>query len=683
MKIGIQINTIETSASAPLTLEQINIIKKLKADGHKIAIVLNMKQFEGELEFLNQTSKYIEEVITDFLTENDVPFDEIVTTNDSQRDICVNNGINYLVKDQLAEETYESISKMTGYASIDRPWLQYYSEEQKHFSVPGKLIYSYMKESNLGELNGIALNYFGKKITYKELLVQIDLCAKAFLAQDVKDGDIVSVCMPTTPESIIILYALNKIGAVSSFIDPRKTSDQIAHCVEDSKSKILITLDTVYPKLQKTANTKIIGISALESFGQIPQAFLNPKNHYISKRRIANGEYMSWNDFILKGNHVKNEYTAKYYKDRLAIIEYTSGTTAEPKGVELSNDTINARVQQYKNNGMIYHRNDVYTDIIPIFLAFGVVVGIHLPLSMGMQDFLVPAFDERKTIALMKKSNPQHLTFTPSSFVRIAQNSKISQIDFSNKITLGCGGDGMSSALNIIINDTFEKYGCKYKLCNGYGGTEVGAPFCTENHKANKSGSVGIPLPKSKVIILNPFTHEELQYNQIGEICMVDDYPMIGYRNRPDLTEKVKIKLANGKTGIILGDYGYMDENGFLFVKGRKEYAIHLLSGCVIWPVDIENILINSNLLYNCGVVQSGSAMATAFIVKKDNCNLDDESLKQKLYESILKSEIPSECFIDIVLLKSLPLTGSGKIDRSKLTEMALSEAHLILKKAF
>ena len=107
-----------------------------------------------------------------------------------------------------------SEQKLTGYPSIDKPWLKYYSEETIHSPLPDGSMYDYMTACNAERMNEPALNYFGRKITHRKLQTEIDRCTRALIACGIKAGDVVSLCLLAVPEAVYLLYAVNKLGAV-------------------------------------------------------------------------------------------------------------------------------------------------------------------------------------------------------------------------------------------------------------------------------------------------------------------------------------------------------------------------------------------------------------------------------------------------------------------------------------
>lgn len=574
----------------------------------------------------------------------------------------------------------EIYGPITGYPDQDRLWLSNYSEDSIISDAPKKTLYQFIYDNNCEHMNDNAIRFFGKNITYKELFENIDKCAKSLIANGIKKGDVVGICCPTTPEAIYLFYAINRIGAVSNLIDIRKNSDDIKHCLEVGNTKMLFVYDGEVDRIGNVAIEngieKVVSVSPTLSLGKVFDFVSNP-NSFIRNYIIKNNKnlFENYNDFIKNGETINNIPDISYKENELAFIEYTSGSTGKPKAVELCNDTANARVHQYMNNGMVYKRGEVYLDIIPIFIAFGSIVGIHLPISMGLVDDLIPAYDGKKIFKIMKKNKPNHMTLTPASYIELISKRK-GKIDYSKVHTFGCGGDGMNASEEIIINRNLTLNKSMEKISNGYGASEIGAPFSTQKNGVNVPGSVGIPLPGNSVIIFKHNTFEPLPYGEVGDVCMVVDYPMIKYRQMDELTEHTKIKLPDGRIGICLKDGGYVDEKGNLFVKGRYEDVIQK-GNKTIWPVDIENYIMKTNMIKICAVAKDLSNVNDINVFAVPNDNFDENEFNKKLFILFHMFEIDNiTCRINFI--EDMPLTPSGKIDRKKLKTKA---NEIVLKK--
>ena len=223
----------------------------------------------------------------------------------------------------------------------------------------------------------------------------------------------VIVSSVTTPETIYIFYALNMIGAVSNMVDPRTSIEGIHDYISEVNSKIVISLDVAYPKIIKAVEgtdvERIIITSPSNSLLGIKKVLYGLKNRppKLSQNSIL------WDDFILKG--VSNDITtAPCTKDECCVIVHTGGTTGMSKGVMLSNDNINALVQQSILTEIDMQRVHTWMNIMPPFIAYGIGMGIHLPLVIGMETILIPAFDADKFDSLLVKHKPIHMVFVPS-----------------------------------------------------------------------------------------------------------------------------------------------------------------------------------------------------------------------------------------------------------------------------
>ncbi len=584
------------------------------------------------------------------------------------------------------EEKLKSISlqkksimegKLTGYPSIDKPWLKYYSDESIASNLSGMTMFDYLYSNNIKNLKKVALEYFGKKITFDRLFKNIEETAKSYSALGVRAGDIVTVCMPSMPEAIYTIYALNKIGAIVNLIDPRVSEDMIKDFLNETKSKYFLNIDLCNEKVKKIINQtnveKIVYVSATNS-APLYIRILSKKN----KSYDLGNKWINWNDFIKN----KKTYKIKDFEKKVpAVIVHTGGTTGKPKGVVLSNDNVNSISFQYKNGAIKFSSNQTFLDIIPPFAAYGICSSIHMPLSFGMKTILIPKFDPSQFDKLILKYKPTHVLGVPSFWENLSKNPNMNKKDLSFLISPGSGGDGISPVTENKINSFFREHNCSAKLIKGYGMSEVSSSACTCVDNCNEISSVGIPLVKTTIGIFQPQSVDELKYNEEGEICITGPSVMMEYYNNPDLTRKTLQKHNDGLYWIHTGDLGYMNENGVLYVTGRIKRMIVRYDGFKIYPTAIENIILNCDGVDSVAVVKSQNELGNvvkAFIVPNRNVsNLDN--LKQKIdlkcKEMLAERSIPSE----YEFIEELPKTDLGKINYDLLEKQ--EEKQKILKK--
>ena len=236
---------------------------------------------------------------------------------------------------------------LTGYPSVDKPWLKYYTDEMINTPIPECSVYEFLYNRNKDYPQDIAINYFGREITYAELFKNIDAVTASLIALGIREGDIITVGLPSIPEAVYLVYALNRIGAVANMIHPLAGEQELAFYLNEVKSEYAFLFDATYlivkPSLSKTSVRRSIIITAGESLPMgIKQMF------FLKNKRISlPGENTAlwWQHFLKMGKGVN---IPEYKKDpnTMAVISHTGGTTGEPKGVMCSDNNINYEIMQ-------------------------------------------------------------------------------------------------------------------------------------------------------------------------------------------------------------------------------------------------------------------------------------------------------------------------------------------------
>ena len=559
--------------------------------------------------------------------------------------------------------------KLTGYPSIDKPWLKYYTEEAINAKLPECTIYEYLWENNKDNLDEIALIYFGKEITYRELFENIEKTAKAFVSIGVKN-EIVSVCLPSVPEAIYTIYALNKIGAVPDLLDPRTNSEGLEFFLKESKSKFLVTIDTVNEKFvaikNKTLIQQTISVSPANSLSVFKKVL------YKLKTNTNTYDSIPWNKFVKKTSKV--EFEANNTEKDLAVIVHTGGTTGVPKGVMLSNKSINSIAHQYKAM-FDYTRGQTLLDVIPPFASYGLCTSIHMPLSLGVSVILIPKFTLETFPDLLIEHKPNYIVGVPSFLNTLLDNQKIKDFDLSFLVCAACGGDTISKSNENKLNDFFASHNSNTLVTKGYGMSEMSATAVSCFGEVNRITSVGIPMVCNNVCIVNPDTNEELTYEQLGEICITGPGMMIGYFNNLQLTNSIIKEHADGKRWIHTGDLGHISNDGFLYHNGRIKRMIVRYDGFKIYPEAIEKILSNHSDVSNCAIIKHEKAglgtLPLAYIVKSENAKNSEENIKIELFK-VCKNNLPERAVPEnFIFIDKMPLTPIGKVDYRALEKEA------------
>lgn len=549
----------------------------------------------------------------------------------------------------------------------EKIWMNQFPHEAAEVEIPKCKIYTHLKASNKDRLDGVALNYYKNKITWKELFKMIDNAADAFAAIGVKEGDVVSFLSVAVPECIAAVYALNKIGAAANMIDPRMDTKSISRMIRESGSKVLVTIDLAFPKVRKIfkeiKQKKIIVQSPTSSLLFVAKVAMNIKN----KNDIYYDDVvLTWKTFMAGGRYVKAK-EAQYVGDATVAIAYTGGTTGFPKGVMLTNDSMNAVVVNFRHCGLYYEAGQRFLGIIPIFSTYGMVCGMHMPLCLGCELVPIPAFSADKFGKLIRQFRPHHMISTPAFYEMLMDSKEMKNFDLSFLITLGSGGDTMNEGLEQKLKHFMKTHNIKYPLAQGYGMSELSAAasFCVND--IYKPFSVGVPSVTTTIGIFNPETGEELDYNEKGEICVTGPSMMKGYFNQPEETAYVMRKHEDGRLWIHSGDLGYMDEDGFVFIIGRYKRMITRFDGHKVFPVNLESMVSEHEAIHNCvtiGVNDRGHGQGQyPLVIIEADVGADKEALCREIFEFCDENVEERGKPVAVLAIDEIPLTGMGKND--------------------
>ena len=559
------------------------------------------------------------------------------------------------------------------YASQAKPWLKYYDQKFIDQTLPALSAFEYVCQRSKNHLNDTALEYYGRKFTYADLIVNVKKTAAALRGAGVKKGDIITVVSIMTPEIIALFYAADMMGATLNLVDPRYSVEGIREYIEEVDSHLLVCLNVVYERCRQAAKRtnveKVIVLSPADSLP--PVMAVGYKLTTPDKNKYASN-VIRWKQFI-KGGEGQSTAAEPYDPDHACVVVHTGGTTGSPKGVMLTDDCFNGIALQFQAYPKLFHRGQKLMNVMPPFIAYGFACGIHLPLVLGFTVIIIPNLDPAKLGSLVLKHKPEHMFGVPTHYQQLAADPKLRDKDLSFIINYAAGGDSLSRGAEQTVNDFLAAHGARYPIAKGYGMTEVSSAATVAAGLDNKPGSVGIPMVNTVVAAFEPGTDQELPIGQRGELCISGPCLMKGYYNKPEETAILLRRHPDGRVWAHTGDMGYLDEDGFVYLDSRITRMIIRHDGFKVFPSMIENVVSRHPAVHQCSVVgcadkdHTQGRLPFVYIVLKADTTAKKKQVIREL-ERMCAEELPE--YVQPVAYKfisSMPMTPVGKVDYRQL----------------
>lgn len=561
------------------------------------------------------------------------------------------------------------------YASEQRPWLAFYDSKYINQTLPACTAFEYVCQQNKGRLNETALEYFGRKITYADFIVQVKRTTAALRAMGVQKGEILTVVSVMTPEIIYLFYAADRMGATLNLVDPRYSAEGIHDYITEVNSRILVCLNVTYDRcVQAAKRTHVEKVLVLSPANSLPMPLqLGYKMKNPDRNRYASN-VIHWNDFIQKGKG-QNTTAEPFDPAHACVVVHTGGTTGSPKGVMLSDSNFNAIAQQFAAFDQLMCRGQKLMNIMPPFIAYGYACGVHLPLSLGLTVLIVPNLDPAKLGSLVLKHKPEHMFGVPSHYQQMAADPKLKDADLSFIRNYAAGGDSIAQGAEQTVNDFLAAHGVQYAMAKGYGMTEVSSAATAAAGHNNKPGSVGIPLVNTLVSVFDPGTDHELPIGQRGELCISGPTLMLGYYGMPEETANLLRRHSDGRVWAHTGDLGYMDEQGFVYVESRIKRIIIRHDGFKVFPSMIENVISRHPAVQQCSVVGCADKehvqgrLPFVYLVLEPSAVAKKKQIIRELREMCAEGLPEYVQPIAYKFISSMPMTPIGKVDYRRLEE--------------
>ncbi len=528
--------------------------------------------------------------------------------------------------------------------------------------------------------DNIAFDFMGRSTTYRQMVQEIERCAKALKTIGVRENDKVTIAMPNCPQAIYMFYAVNLVGAIANMIHPLSAEKEIEFYLNESESVTAITLDQFYNKFESIReNTKVVNIiiaSVKDALSRPVRAGYMLTEGRKIKRIPKDAPVIRWSEFMRLSEHCFYKYKVQRKSDDPAVILYSGGTTGTTKGIILTNRNFNALGQQVVAANPMFRVGDKMLAAMPLFHGFGLGVCIHTMLSQGGRCILVPRFTAKSYAKDIVKYRCNFIAGVPTLYEALLRLPSMEGADLSCLKGVFSGGDSLSIELKKKFDTFLYDHKASIQVREGYGTTETVTACCLTPPHMFKEGSIGLPFPDTYIKIVEPNTDRELPYGEEGEILLAGPTVMKEYMKHPDETAETLRTHDDGLTWVYTGDLGTMDDEGFVYFKGRAKRMI-ISSGYNVYPGQIENILdANDKVQMSCviGVPDPYKMQKVkAFVKLSPGVPATDETKAELLAyckKNIAKYAMP----YDIEFKDDMPKTLVGKVAYRALEEEELAK---------
>lgn len=514
----------------------------------------------------------------------------------------------------------------------------------------------------------VAMDFMGSSITYKELIANINRCAMSLRTIGVRENDRVTIALPNCPQAVYSLYAVNLIGAVANMIHPLSAEKEIEFYLNESESVTAITLDQFYHKFESIRhNTHVVNIVIASVKDELSRplryGYMLTEGRKI-KKIPPEAPVIRWHDFERLSRYCFYDYKVKRKADAPAVILYSGGTTGTTKGIVLTNYAFNALGRQVVAANPMFRPGDKMLAAMPLFHGFGLGVCIHTMLSCGGRCILIPRFTPKSYAKQLIKYRCNFVAGVPTLYEALLRLPSMEKADLSCLKGVFSGGDSLSVELKKKLDKFLYDHKAVIQIREGYGTTETVTACCLTPPTMYKKGSIGIPFPDTYIKIVKPGTDEELPYGEEGEILLAGPTVMKEYMNHPDETAQTIRVHRDGLTWVYTGDLGVMDEEGFIYFRGRAKRMI-VTSGYNVYPAQLENILdAHEYVQMSCviGVPDPYKIEKVKAFVKPAAGVEPDEKTKAAIMDYCRKNIAKYAMPYDIEFREDLPKTLVGKV---------------------
>lgn len=529
----------------------------------------------------------------------------------------------------------------------------------------GMSAYGFLKSRCLQCGERTALSFYGKEISFSQLFERVENTAQALRKLGVGENDVVTVSLPAIPEAVYLFYAINKLAAVYCALDCRSTAQEIEKTVKQLKPKACFVPCFQLKQFRCVSKAPVISVDMTASVGGFTRFTAAFADFFTGRTflKLRHSNIMGFSQFQKNYADEESLDAAKTGAHDLCGYFYTSGTTYGRKCVVLTNENFNSAVSQHIMGYADAKAGERMLNVMPLFTCYGLCLGLHLPLCLGMEVRLIPLFRGRDMGRLLTKAKPSYIITVPSHWDGLLKDRSFTG-DISSLRGVLIGGDKGGKDFHKLLRERLDAGGSKARIMHGYGLTET-ASTATVSAWDSPAESVGKAACWTKIEIFDPETGQELPLGERGEICICGPSVCKGYLNDPLNTDLLLRKHDDGEIWLHSGDIGYLNEKGELFFCERIKRMYVRWDGTKVSPYAIEQALLSCPVVEECLVYPVEDRKHFHGCCAKALVVLTTEKYRAREYlEKFIQGNLGEHMRPETVeVVKRLPLTKLGKVD--------------------
>lgn len=566
-----------------------------------------------------------------------------------------------------------------------RPWLKSYPAgvPETLEPYPEKPLFSLLEEAAAKWPDSEAVVFpvapRAKRLTYRQLLDEVEQCARALASMGVKKGDRVGLLLPNCPQFVVAFYALQRLGAVPVGNNPLYTKRELSHQLQDAGIRMLIALDLLYPLVQQVkgeVGLETVIVARIQDYLGFPINLLAPLKQKKDAQKegrpwppVPDGAEVTWWKDLMKGTYPDAPPLDVDPVEDVAAFVYTGGTTGLSKGAMLTHfNVVSNAIQTGAWFTGVEEGKEGIMCVLPFFHSYGLNAVMNVGIFKGMKLILLPRFELDMALEAIDKERPTLFPGVPRIYIAINEAPETAKHDLSSIRSCFSG----AAPLPVAVAEKFEGISGG-RLVEGYGLTETSPVTHINPLDGNhRFGTIGLPIPDTdcKIVDLDD-PEKEVSPGEEGELCMAGPQIMKGYWNRPEETEEMIRVHKDGIRWLHSGDIAKMDPDGYFRIVDRKKDMI-IVSGFNVYPTDVEQVLYRHPKIQKVCVAgipdeKTGEAVK-AYIVPKEGQQPTEDEIREWAKDpehGLTGYRAPKH----IEFRDSLPETMVGKVLRRVLVE--------------